>query len=224
MLRLQSHTPDRSPGSLVRPPLDAMPAALTCAPASCTRLVQAAAVRRSPTLSAVPATVQRTHSFCSTVRPPKPTTAATATRASVATAAAAAAAAPATMAQVRRGCLQSINSSLTATSPTPQQPFIIVGGGRVGQALADMGSGTDVLVRRGEPVSGPAGPIVVCTRNDDLQAVVDATPPERRQGKLPCFAAAAATAAVCCLRRCNLRQFGTGGQAHCAVREATTRR
>ena len=59
-----------------------------------------------------------------------------------------------------------------------------MGGGRVGQALADMGSGTDVLVRRGAAVSGPAGPIVVCTRNDDLQSVVDATPPERRQGKL----------------------------------------
>ncbi|KAI3436136.1 hypothetical protein D9Q98_002193 [Chlorella vulgaris] len=62
-----------------------------------------------------------------------------------------------------------------------QQPFVIVGGGRVGQALANMGGGQDVLVRRGEAVSGPAGPIVVCTRNDDLQAVVDATPPERRQ-------------------------------------------
>jgi hypothetical protein len=64
------------------------------------------------------------------------------------------------------------------------QPFVIVGGGRVGQALANMGGGQDVLVRRGEAVSGPAGPIVVCTRNDDLQAVVDATPPERRQGKV----------------------------------------
>lgn len=60
---------------------------------------------------------------------------------------------------------------------------MIVGGGRVGQALADMGAGQDVLVRRGEAVSGPPGPIVVCTRNDDLQAVVDATPAERRQGK-----------------------------------------
>lgn len=62
---------------------------------------------------------------------------------------------------------------------------MIVGGGRVGQALADMGSAqgvADALVKRGESVSGPAGPIVVCTRNDDLQAVVDATPPERRKG------------------------------------------
>ncbi|KAI7836615.1 hypothetical protein COHA_009500 [Chlorella ohadii] len=63
------------------------------------------------------------------------------------------------------------------------QPFVIVGGGRVGQALADMGAGADLMVRRGEavPADAPAGPIVVCTRNDDLQAVVDATPAERRK-------------------------------------------
>ena len=64
------------------------------------------------------------------------------------------------------------------------QPFVIVGGGRVGQALADMGAGADVMVRRGEavPAGAPPGPIVVCTRNDDLQGVVDATPSERRKG------------------------------------------
>jgi ketopantoate reductase len=61
-----------------------------------------------------------------------------------------------------------------------QQPFTIVGAGRVGQALAAMGPGTDVLVRRGEPVAGPPGPIVVATRNDALGDVVEATPPERR--------------------------------------------
>lgn len=61
---------------------------------------------------------------------------------------------------------------------------MIVGGGRVGQALADMGAGADLVVRRGEavPADAPSGPIVVCTRNDDLQAVVDSTPPERRKG------------------------------------------
>ena len=72
---------------------------------------------------------------------------------------------------------------------------MIVGGGRVGQALADMGAGTDLVVRRGEavPAGAPAGPIVVCTRNDDLQAVVDATPAERRKG---------ASAACCAVRHC----------------------
>ncbi|KXZ51723.1 hypothetical protein GPECTOR_11g170 [Gonium pectorale] len=68
-----------------------------------------------------------------------------------------------------------------ACSASASQAFTIVGGGRVGQAIADMGSGSDVVVGRGQRVEGPPGPIVVCTRNDDLQAVVDATAPERRQ-------------------------------------------
>ena len=38
-----------------------------------------------------------------------------------------------------------------------------------------------MVVLRNQPVSGPAGPIVVCTRNDDLQAIVDATPADRRE-------------------------------------------
>ncbi|GLC34052.1 hypothetical protein PLESTB_000832100 [Pleodorina starrii] len=67
-----------------------------------------------------------------------------------------------------------------ASAPVSQQVFTIVGGGRVGQALAEMGPGGDVVVTRGQAVAGPPGPIVVCTRNDDLQAVVDLTPPERR--------------------------------------------
>jgi len=60
-------------------------------------------------------------------------------------------------------------------------PFTIVGKGRVGQAIADMGAGEDVLLGRGEPIEGPDGPIVVCTRNNDLQGVVDSTKPERRK-------------------------------------------
>ncbi len=80
---------------------------------------------------------------------------------------------PAPLPTIRRACC-------------PLQPFVIVGGGRVGQALADMGAAqgvADALVKRGEGVAGPEGPIVVCTRNDDLQAVVDSTPPERRKGE-----------------------------------------
>mmetsp|Transcript_2207 Transcript_2207/g.3640 ORF Transcript_2207/g.3640 Transcript_2207/m.3640 type:complete len:300 (+) Transcript_2207:3-902(+) len=62
------------------------------------------------------------------------------------------------------------------------QPFVIVGGGRVGSALKDMGPGTDVLVGRNQPVQGlDSGPILVCTRNDALPAVVEATPPQRRK-------------------------------------------
>ena len=43
-----------------------------------------------------------------------------------------------------------------------------------------------VIIKRGEKVDGPEGPIVVATRNNDLQGVVDATPPERREGSASC--------------------------------------
>lgn len=62
-------------------------------------------------------------------------------------------------------------------------PAVIVGGGRVGRALQDMGGGNDVLVKRGEPVPLDfAGPILVCTRNDDLDAVLESTPKSRWSG------------------------------------------
>lgn len=76
-----------------------------------------------------------------------------------------------------------------------QAAFTIVGAGRVGEALAAMGGGKDVLLRRGQTVAQgglPSGPIIIATRNDDLQEIVDATPPERRPGALR-----AAAAAVC---------------------------
>ena len=67
------------------------------------------------------------------------------------------------------------------------QPAVVVGGGRVGQALLSMGPpGADVLVGRGEKVPDDApGPILVCTRNDDLDAVLDATPKSRWRGTWP---------------------------------------
>ncbi|KAJ8774250.1 hypothetical protein K2173_009681 [Erythroxylum novogranatense] len=59
-------------------------------------------------------------------------------------------------------------------------PAVIVGGGRVGRALQEMGSGQDLLVKRGESVPFDfEGPILVCTRNDDLEAVLEATPKHR---------------------------------------------
>lgn len=61
---------------------------------------------------------------------------------------------------------------------------MIIGAGRVGQALEKMGGGLDIVVRRGESVPAESsGPIFVCTRNDALDSVVDATPEHRRQGK-----------------------------------------
>lgn len=62
-------------------------------------------------------------------------------------------------------------------------PAVIVGGGRVGTALRDMGDGRDVLIGRGQPVPADFdGPVLVCTRNDDLDAVLEATPPSRWNG------------------------------------------
>ncbi|EEE68362.1 hypothetical protein OsJ_26666 [Oryza sativa Japonica Group] len=70
---------------------------------------------------------------------------------------------------------------MAAAAKTAVQPAVVVGGGRVGQALLSMGPpGADVLVGRGEKVPEDApGPILVCTRNDDLDAVLDATPRSR---------------------------------------------
>ncbi|PKA52868.1 hypothetical protein AXF42_Ash001849 [Apostasia shenzhenica] len=63
---------------------------------------------------------------------------------------------------------------------TAVAPAVIVGGGRVGRALLGMGDGHDVLVGRGQPIPVEfEGPIFVCTRNDDLDAVLQATPPSR---------------------------------------------
>ena len=60
-------------------------------------------------------------------------------------------------------------------------PAIIVGGGRIGSLLASLGEST-MMTRSGWPADAPTeGPIYVCVRNDALDAVIDATPIERRQ-------------------------------------------
>ena len=41
---------------------------------------------------------------------------------------------------------------------------------------------TQVIVKRGEPIPDGSGPIIVSTRNDALQGIVDATPAHRREG------------------------------------------
>ncbi|XP_075505146.1 uncharacterized protein LOC142542410 isoform X1 [Primulina tabacum] len=74
----------------------------------------------------------------------------------------------------------SFSISATMAAEKVVVPAIIVGGGRVGRALQDLGSGEDVLVKRGESVPVDfKGPILVCTRNDDLEAVLDSTPKSR---------------------------------------------
>ncbi|KAI3929754.1 hypothetical protein MKX01_025922 [Papaver californicum] len=55
-------------------------------------------------------------------------------------------------------------------------PAIIVGGGCVGKALQSMGNGNDLLIKMGESIPLDfSGPILVCTRNDDLEAVLQST-------------------------------------------------
>lgn len=62
-------------------------------------------------------------------------------------------------------------------------PSIIVGGGRIGGLLRELGerrSYDDVIIKRGDPIPADhPGPIYVCTRNDDLAAVLAATPEEK---------------------------------------------
>ncbi|KAG8458920.1 hypothetical protein KFE25_004254 [Diacronema lutheri] len=59
-------------------------------------------------------------------------------------------------------------------------PSIIVGGGRIGTTLAELGPST--IVKRGDPFPAEptSGPIYVCTRNDALAGIVAMTPPDRR--------------------------------------------
>ncbi|XVE91178.1 hypothetical protein DITRI_Ditri20bG0133500 [Diplodiscus trichospermus] len=70
-----------------------------------------------------------------------------------------------------------VMAAAQTTTPAKVVPAVIVGGRRVGKALQDMGKGDDLLVKRGETVPLDfEGPILVCTRNDDLEAVLEATP------------------------------------------------
>lgn len=76
--------------------------------------------------------------------------------------------------------------AMAASASTAKKlaPAVIVGGGRVGRALQEMGSGEDLLVKRGEAVPVDfEGPILVCTRNDDLDAVLEVTPKSRWKGR-----------------------------------------
>ncbi|KAI3909561.1 hypothetical protein MKW98_013978 [Papaver atlanticum] len=76
----------------------------------------------------------------------------------------------------------SVNSAkpLTIMAAANVVPAIIVGGGRVGKALESMGNGDDLLIKRGESIPLDfSGPILVCTRNDDLEAVLQSTPQSR---------------------------------------------
>lgn len=63
------------------------------------------------------------------------------------------------------------------------QECTIIGAGRIGQLFAsvqDISPETKItLLRRGETQISGTGPILICTRNDDLQAIVDVIPKKR---------------------------------------------
>ncbi|MEC7985467.1 MAG: hypothetical protein VX278_09900 [Myxococcota bacterium] len=67
------------------------------------------------------------------------------------------------------------------------QAFTIIGAGRIGQLFASVQNKipeTNItLLRRGETQIAETGPIILCTRNDDLQAIVDFIP-QKRHGDL----------------------------------------
>lgn len=56
--------------------------------------------------------------------------------------------------------------------------YTIIGGGRIGTMLASIAGGH--LIRRGESIAPVDGPIIVCTRNNDLQGVCEQVPADRR--------------------------------------------
>ncbi|KAA8499992.1 hypothetical protein FVE85_7577 [Porphyridium purpureum] len=58
---------------------------------------------------------------------------------------------------------------------------VIVGKGRIGSLLEQCGSQGDVVLGRGEQVPPEhTGPVYICTRNDDLQAIIEACPENKR--------------------------------------------
>lgn len=71
-----------------------------------------------------------------------------------------------------------------AAAPASDCPCTIIGAGRIGTALADMGKAAgfhDTIVKRGEPIPADGtGPIYVTVRNDDLKGVIDACPANRK--------------------------------------------
>jgi hypothetical protein len=92
-----------------------------------------------------------------------------------------------TLPNFRRFKLSSAVMASTVTT-TKVHPAVIVGGGRVGKALQGMGDGQDLLVRRGDSIPLDFdGPILVCTRNDDLDSVLQTTPLSRWNGTILSF-------------------------------------
>ena len=61
---------------------------------------------------------------------------------------------------------------------------VIIGGGRIGSYLHESNGKNDVLLSSRDaafPESSASGPIYICTRNDDLDAIIEKTPLNRRE-------------------------------------------
>jgi len=78
---------------------------------------------------------------------------------------------------------EDLNEPRAPMLPEDVAPAVIIGGGRVGDALEQMGVGEDIVLGREDPFpeDAPDGPIFVCTRNDSLKAVIAKVPKERHE-------------------------------------------
>jgi len=78
-----------------------------------------------------------------------------------------------------------LHSSAAAARPAlsmVQRRDVIVGRGRIGSLLYELGGRSGVLVGRDDPIPADVeGPIYVCTRNDALASIIDKTPASRRE-------------------------------------------
>lgn len=68
------------------------------------------------------------------------------------------------------------------TAPNQSLQEVVIGNGRIGSLLARAPDMKEcIVVKRGENIPGEgSGPIYVCTRNDDLNSIVERTPANRR--------------------------------------------
>lgn len=57
----------------------------------------------------------------------------------------------------------------------------IVGSGRIGNFLREHGTGQDLVIRRGQKIPEDApGPVYLCTRNDDLEEIIENCPESKK--------------------------------------------
>lgn len=70
------------------------------------------------------------------------------------------------------------SSSIAATTITNG---VIIGGGRIGNLLWELNDKKDILLKsRDDPIPDITGPIYICTRNNDLEAIIQKTSESRK--------------------------------------------